>query len=69
VDERIVARKPLMTITAWEALFYRLNIAPEKKPEHRERSVLIIGGAGGVGSIAIQIAKRVVKAIKTAVRA
>jgi zinc-binding alcohol dehydrogenase family protein len=71
VDERIVARKPrtlsfaeaaalpLTTITAWEALFDRLNIAGEKKPEHRERSVLIIGGAGGVGSIAIQIAKRV----------
>jgi len=71
VDERIVARKPrtlsfaeaaalpLTTITAWEALFDRLNIVPEKKPEHRERSVLIIGGAGGVGSIAIQIAKRV----------
>ena len=35
------------------------SIAGEKKPEHRERSVLIIGGAGGVGSIAIQIAKRV----------
>jgi alcohol dehydrogenase len=71
VDERIVARKPstlsfteaaalpLTTVTAWEALFDRLNIVPEKKPEHRERSVLIIGGAGGVGSIAIQIAKRV----------
>lgn len=71
VDERIVARKPrtlsfaeaaalpLTAITAWEALFDRFNIAPEKKPEHRERSVLIIGGAGGVGSIAIQIARRV----------
>ena len=82
VDERIVARKPrtltfaeaaalpLTAITAWEALFDRLNIAPEKKPEHRDSGVLIIGGAGGVGSIAIQIAKSVagLTVITTALR-
>lgn len=70
VDERIVGPKPttldfeeaaalpLTTITAWEAFFDRLGIA--KQPAANEgRTVLIIGGAGGVGSIAIQIAKQV----------
>ena len=67
VDERIVGRKPaslsdaeaaalpLTAITAWEAFFDRLNIEPEGGAEGQ--SVLIIGGAGGVGSIAIQLAK------------
>lgn len=67
VDERIVARKPaslgfadaaalpLTAITAWEALFDRLNVAvpvPGAAP-----AILIVGGAGGVGSIAIQLAR------------
>ncbi|MBD3883994.1 zinc-binding alcohol dehydrogenase family protein [Phormidium tenue FACHB-886] len=68
VDERIVGRKPaslsfeqaaalpLTTITAWEALFERLAIEPKTASG---RSVLMIGGAGGVGSIAIQLAKRI----------
>lgn len=67
VDERIAGHKPasldfakaaalpLTAITAWEALFDRLGISP--KGEHAGRSVLIIGGAGGVGSIGIQLAK------------
>lgn len=67
VDERIVGNKPasldfanaaalpLTAITAWEALFDRLGISP--KGDHAGRSVLIIGGAGGVGSIGIQLAK------------
>jgi zinc-binding alcohol dehydrogenase family protein len=62
VDERIVGRKPksldfaqaaampLTSITAWEAFFDRLRIKPQK-------TMLIIGGAGGVGSIGIQLAK------------
>ncbi len=65
VDERIVGRKPeslsdaeaaalpLTTLTAWEMLFDRLRVTdpvPGVTP-----SILIIGGAGGVGSIAIQI--------------
>jgi len=66
VDERIAGRKPrslsfaeaaalpLTAITAWEALFERLDI---KIGEGNGRSILIIGGAGGVGSIAIQLAK------------
>jgi zinc-binding alcohol dehydrogenase family protein len=83
VDERIVGKKPislsfaeaaalpLTTITAWEALFERLGIEPEKTPENRSSTVLIIGGAGGVGSIAIQLAKQVagLRVIATASRA
>src|SRR5438046_5396968 len=41
---------PLTAITAWEAFFDRLKVQPDK-------SMLIIGGAGGVGSIGIQFAK------------
>ena len=71
VDERIAGHKPkslsfeqaaalpLTTITAWEALFERIGIEPEKTASNQSRSVLIIGGAGGVGSIAIQLAKYV----------
>ncbi len=71
VDERIVghmpssldfanaAALPLTTITAWEALFDRLGIAPDGSDE--AKSVLIVGGAGGVGSIAIQLARRLAK--------
>lgn len=79
VDERIVghmpasldfteaAALPLTSITAWEALFDRLKINPEKDAG---KSILIIGGAGGVGSIAIQIARQVanLKVIATASR-
>lgn len=68
VDERIVGRKPstlgfeqaaalpLTSITAWEALFTRLGVA--RSGADRGKSILVIGGAGGVGSIAIQLAKR-----------
>jgi NADPH:quinone reductase len=71
VDERIVGRKPssfsfeeaaalpLTTITAWEALFERLGIEPQKTIRNQHSTVLIIAGAGGVGSIAIQLAKQV----------
>jgi len=67
VDERIVGRKPnnldfasaaafpLTSITAWEALFERLNI--DKKGVDAGKSILIVNGAGGVGSISIQLAK------------
>jgi NADPH2:quinone reductase len=79
VDERIVGRKPkslsfaeaaampLTTITAWEALFDRMDVPREG---NSGRSVLILGGAGGVGSIAIQIARQVagLRVIATASR-
>jgi zinc-binding alcohol dehydrogenase family protein len=71
IDERIVGAKPksldfthaaalpLTTITAWEALFDRLKVSAEGKDAGK--TVLIVGGAGGVGSIGIQLAKRVAK--------
>ncbi len=67
VDERIVGRKPsslsfaeaaglpLTTITAWEAFFDRLDL--DRNGGNRGETLLIIGGAGGVGSIGIQLAK------------
>ncbi|MEA2882511.1 MAG: hypothetical protein QOH32_1767 [Bradyrhizobium sp.] len=68
VDERIVGRKPrtlsftqaaalpLTSITAWELLFDRLSVQPGKSLD--PRTLLIVGGAGGVGSILIQLARR-----------
>src|SRR3954467_4226673 len=68
VDERIVGRKPktlsftqaaalpLTSITAWELLFDRLGVVPGKSVE--PHTLLIVGGAGGVGSIMIQLARR-----------
>ena len=74
VDERIVGRKPkkldfaqaaampLTSITAWEAFYDRMHVVQGK-------SMLIIGGAGGVGSIGIQLAKASnLKVIATASR-
>lgn len=68
VDERIVGRKPvqldfaeaaalpLTALTAWEALFDRLGIS--QQPEHNQgKRILIMGAAGGVGSIATQLAR------------
>lgn len=67
VDERIVGRKPmtlgfaeaaalpLTTITAWELLFDRMPYRVDD--EDNRRSLLIIGGAGGVGSMAIQLGR------------
>ena len=68
VDERIVGFKPkslsfvqaaalpLTGITAWEMLFDRFGVAPGKTPDGR--ALLVIGGAGGVGSIMIQLARK-----------
>ncbi|PAQ16326.1 NADPH:quinone reductase [Bacillaceae bacterium SAOS 7] len=68
VDERIAGNKPttldfaeaaalpLTTITAYEALFHRLNINQDPN-ENKNKTLLIVGAAGGVGSIAIQLAK------------
>ena len=50
------AALPLTTITAWELLFQRMPFDSEHGGEGK--SLLIIGGAGGVGSIAIQLACR-----------
>src|SRR6201997_2442542 len=68
VDERIVGNKPktlsfaqaaalpLTSLTAWELLFDRLGALPGKSFD--PRTLLIVGGAGGVGSILIQLARR-----------
>src|ERR1700712_644826 len=68
VDERIVGKKPktlsfaqaaalpLTSITSWELLFDRLGAGPGKSVDLR--TLLIVGGAGGVGSILIQLARR-----------
>lgn len=65
VDERLVghapkslswaeaAALPLTSVTAWEILFDRLGLKPEDKG-----ALLVIGGAGGVGSILIQLARQ-----------
>lgn len=67
VDERIVgmapkkltteeiAAMPLTSLTAYELLIDRLELSFEKD---KGKSLLIIGGAGGVGSVAIQLAKK-----------
>ncbi|MBD9423819.1 zinc-binding alcohol dehydrogenase family protein [Pseudomonas sp. PDM15] len=68
VDERIVGRMPgsldfaraaalpLTAITAWELLFERLGVR-EGKGDSRD-SLLVIGAAGGVGSILVQLARQ-----------
>ncbi len=79
VDERIVGHKPksldwaqaaalpLTAITAREALFDRLDV---RKPVPGSNDILIVGGAGGVGSIAIQLARQLtgLRVIATASR-
>lgn len=64
VDERLVGTKPktldwaqaaaapLTTLTAWEGLIEQLRV-------QRGKRVLVVNGAGGVGSMAIQLAKNV----------
>lgn len=78
VDHRIVARKPetltfteaaalpLTTITAWETLFERFLLDADSRGD-----LLVLGAAGGVGSVMIQLAKKLtgVRVIATASRA
>ncbi|NZA27968.1 zinc-binding alcohol dehydrogenase family protein [Luteimonas sp. SJ-92] len=80
VDERIVshmpsslgfeeaAALPLASITAWEILFDRFR-THLTTPSH-QKSILVVGGAGGVGSTMVQLAARVanLKVIATASR-
>ena len=68
VDERIVGKRPqsldfaksaalpLTAITAWELLFDRLGIAEGQADQGQ--SLLVVGAAGGVGSILVQLARR-----------
>ena len=57
IDVSDIAALPLVSITAYESLFEKLSIS-KIATENLSKSILIIGGAGGVGSIAIQLAKR-----------
>ncbi|WP_433294136.1 zinc-binding alcohol dehydrogenase family protein [Actinoplanes sp. CA-030573] len=77
VDERIAGPKPvsldfagaaalpLTTLTAWEALFEHLRLGPDSTG-----TLLVLGAAGGVGSIAVQLARQLtnVEVIGTASR-
>ncbi|MEC5344987.1 zinc-binding alcohol dehydrogenase family protein [Brenneria populi] len=68
VDERIVGRMPrtlsfaeaaalpLTSLTAWQLLFDRLGVLPGKTAD--AGSLLVLGGAGGVGSMLTQLARR-----------
>jgi zinc-binding alcohol dehydrogenase family protein len=68
VDERIVGYKPknldfgkaaalpLTAITAWELLFERLEVSRDMSVQGK--SLLVIGAAGGVGSILVQLARQ-----------
>lgn len=68
VDARLVGRKPttldfadaaalpLTTLTAWELLFQRMPLQFDDR-RHTGQVLLIIGGAGGVGSMAIQLGR------------
>jgi len=67
VDERIIGKKPatldyeeaaalpLTAITAWEMLFDSLRVSEGGEDG---KAILVLGGAGGVGSILIQLAKK-----------
>jgi zinc-binding alcohol dehydrogenase family protein len=80
VDERIVGRKPqslgwaesaalpLTALTAWEILFDRLRVG---RNADSTKSILIVNGAGGVGSILVQLARQLtgLHVIATASRA
>ncbi len=69
VDERIVGYKPkslsfgaaaampLTSLTAWELLFDRMQV----EKNNPEKSILVIGAAGGVGSILVQLVKKLTK--------
>ncbi|EDK31688.1 zinc-binding alcohol dehydrogenase family protein (macronuclear) [Tetrahymena thermophila SB210] len=71
VDERLAGKKPqklthpeaaaipLVALTAYEALVEELGILEINKIQNQSKKILIVGGAGGVGSIAIQIAKKI----------
>ncbi|KZT27715.1 GroES-like protein [Neolentinus lepideus HHB14362 ss-1] len=70
VDSRIVGRKPkgwswadaaglpLVMLTAWEMLEDQFHLKPYAVPE-KEETLLVINGAGGVGTAAIQLASKV----------
>ncbi|KAI5366360.1 Putative GroES-like superfamily, alcohol dehydrogenase, alcohol dehydrogenase, zinc-binding type 1 [Septoria linicola] len=82
VDHRIAAHKPkevdfvtaatipLVTLTAWEMLEEQFNLVQDDPSgKQKNKSLVIINGAGGVGSVATQLARRVFKLGKVIVTA
>lgn len=80
VDERLVgpvprtlglpdaAAMPLTALTAWEGLFDRMGIRTDGG--NRGETLLVIGGAGGVGSMAVQLGRWAgLRVVATAARA
>jgi zinc-binding alcohol dehydrogenase family protein len=71
VDERIVGKMPqaldfaaaaalpLTSLTAWELLFDRLDVPTDERGEGK--TLLVIGAAGGVGSILVQLARKLTR--------
>lgn len=55
VDTASAAALPLTTLTAYEMLFDRIDVT--RTVAGAANAIVIIGGAGGVGSIAIQLLK------------
>lgn len=51
------AALPLTSLTAWESLFERLGYTPEPSEWNRRNRLLVINGAGGVGSVALQLCR------------
>jgi NADPH2:quinone reductase len=72
VDERLVGHKPvslshaaaaalpLATLAAWEALFERMRL-PVLPTQPSAKCLMILGAAGGVGTVAIQLAARIAR--------
>ena len=70
VDSRIAGRKPrtwsdseaaalpLVGLTAWEMLACHFNLAPFSRPR-KEETLVVVNGAGGVGTMATQLARYV----------
>ena len=58
LSDQDAAAMPLTAITAWEMLFDRLQVT---KGGGEGQTLLVVGGAGGVGSILIQLARQLTK--------
>lgn len=82
VDHRVAAKKPknldwihaaavpLVSLTAWEMLEEQMGLQPDDpKAAQSKKSILIINGAGGVGSVATQLSRKVFKLSKVIVTA
>lgn len=60
VDDADAAAMPLTTVTAWELLFDRLGVVQDGI-SNRPQTLLVVGAAGGVGSVLVQLARRLTR--------